>query len=70
MSHRTPKTTSREGGPATAQDDDAPARSASRQWLMRGIGLAVSLTIYLLLGGSELSNDARVVAAIAGLMAV
>ncbi|MBG6182435.1 sodium-dependent dicarboxylate transporter 2/3/5 [Arthrobacter sp. CAN_A214] len=69
MSDRTPKATSRKGGPPAAEDD-APARSASRQWLMRGIGIAVALTIYLLLGGSDLSNDARVVAAIAGLMAV
>lgn len=50
-------------------DVGEPRRSASRLWLMRGLGLAVALAIYLLLGGSDLSNDARIVAAIAGLMA-
>jgi sodium-dependent dicarboxylate transporter 2/3/5 len=70
MSHQSEEAEATEGSSTTTSGGGEPPRSASRLWLMRGIGVVVALAIYLLLGGSDLSDDARVVAAIAGLMAV
>ncbi|MDO9072030.1 MAG: SLC13 family permease [Rubrivivax sp.] len=49
--------------------EDGP-RSSGRAWLFRGLGIAAATTVYLLLGNAELGRDARVVAAVATLMAV
>jgi sodium-dependent dicarboxylate transporter 2/3/5 len=51
-------------------DDRTPARDPRRTWFFRGLGVAVALLVYVLLGGAELSADARVVAAVGALMAV
>lgn len=55
--------------------DDPPQggetpRSSGRAWTLRALGLAAALLVYALLGGSQLSHDARVVAAVATLMAL
>jgi sodium-dependent dicarboxylate transporter 2/3/5 len=47
-----------------------PPRATGRLWLLRAIGVGAALGVYALLGGSELSRDGRVVAAVATLMAV
>lgn len=54
------------------QDAEAarPARPIGRTWLVRGLGVALAIIVYFLLGTSGLSNDARVVAGIGTLMAV
>ncbi|WP_082177816.1 SLC13 family permease [Arthrobacter sp. RIT-PI-e] len=71
MSHQPEKHSS---GTRTASSSgtstSSSSRSASRPWVMRGLGLVIAAAIYLLLGASELPGDARAVAAIAGLMAV
>ncbi|TYD00150.1 anion transporter [Arthrobacter echini] len=67
MSHQSGQVAA--GGNAVMEDGES-TRSIGRIWMLRGIGIAVAVAIYLLLGGSDLSNDGRVVAAIAGLMAV
>ncbi|HZF79819.1 MAG TPA: DASS family sodium-coupled anion symporter [Rubrivivax sp.] len=46
------------------------ARAQRNVWLPRAIGLAAALLVYALLGAAELSRDARVVAAVASLMAI
>ena len=48
---------------------DRPPASA-RAWGLRALGIAVACVVYALLGGSTLSHDARVVAAVGTLMAV
>ena len=75
MSHQPDRPPSSTQAPSSGRSADgtpsrAPSRSASRLWMMRGLGLVIAAVIYLLLGASELPGDARVVAAIAGLMAV
>jgi sodium-dependent dicarboxylate transporter 2/3/5 len=54
--------------------DERPPERASpgtgRIWLLRAAGVAAALMVYLLLGNSELGRDARVVAAVATLMAI
>ncbi len=50
--------------------DDGPARSGGRAWLFRALGLGAALLVYGLLGNAEMGRDARVVAAVATLMAV
>lgn len=50
--------------------DADPPRSARKLWLFRLLGIGAALTIYLLLGGAEISRDARVVAAVGTLMAI
>jgi sodium-dependent dicarboxylate transporter 2/3/5 len=49
--------------------DTAPARSPAKTWGFRALGLGLALLVYVLLAGAELSADARVVAAVATLMA-
>ncbi len=53
---------------ASTEDESAP--KPSKVWVFRGLGLAVSLLVYFLLGGADLSPDGRVVAAVGALMAV
>ncbi|WP_281966068.1 SLC13 family permease [Serinicoccus marinus] len=50
--------------------DREPPRPAGRTWAFRLGGLALAALVYLLLGGADMSGDARFVAAIAVLMAV
>jgi len=50
--------------------DHAPPGPSRRIWLLRALGLGAALLVYVLLGNSALSGDARVVAAVATLMAV
>ncbi len=50
--------------------DREPTRSRKVTWWFRGLGVGVALLVYLLLGGADLSQDGRVVAAIGALMAV
>ncbi|MDP1650173.1 MAG: hypothetical protein Q8M01_18500 [Rubrivivax sp.] len=55
--------------------DDQPSegerpRPRRRVWMLRALGLGAALLVYGLLGNAELSRDARVVAAVATLMAV
>lgn len=45
-------------------------RSASKIWTMRALGPIAAFIVWLLLGGADISADARFVAAIATLMAV
>ncbi|MGB3764791.1 MAG: SLC13 family permease, partial [Ornithinimicrobium sp.] len=58
-----------EKAPSEGAPDDGP-RASSRTWMFRGLGLVVAVAVYLLLAGSDLSADGRVVAAIGALMAV
>lgn len=58
-----------EQGYAQEPDDRAP-QASGRTWLFRGLGLGVALLVYLLLGGADLSADARIVATVGALMAV
>lgn len=61
----------REQGEFEQQPRDAEGtRTRRRVWMPRAIGLAAALLVYALLGTSELSRDARVVAAVATLMAI
>ena len=48
----------------------ASTRSLTMVWSLRALGLVAAALIYALLGGTELNSDARLVASIAGLMAV
>lgn len=50
--------------------DRIPPRSDLSSWLLRALGLGAALLVYVLLGNSDLSSDARVVAAVATLMAI
>jgi sodium-dependent dicarboxylate transporter 2/3/5 len=70
MSHQPEQPPSSTHASSTGTTAGAPSRSASKLWMQRGLGLAVAALIYVLLGASDLPGDARVVAAIAGLMAV
>ncbi len=54
-------------GPAGGRE--AP-RTAVRAWLFRALGLGAAGVVYALLGSAEMGGDARVVAALATLMAV
>lgn len=54
----------RDPGPGEA------ARGGRSAWMLRATGLAAALLVYGLLGASELPRDARVVAAVATLMAI
>lgn len=47
-----------------------PASSPGRSWSLRGLGLVLAILVYFLLAGSDLSDDARTVAAVGTLMAV
>ena len=47
-----------------------PPRPNRRLWMLRALGLGAALLVYGLLGNAEMSRDARVVAAVATLMAV
>lgn len=66
------------GGKARTQGDapmepseGGPLRGGSGPaWTARGIGLAAAVLVYVLLGNSALSIDARLVAAVATLMAI
>ena len=61
----------REQGEFEHQPRDGEQTRARRNvWMLRAIGLAAALLVYALLGTSELSRDARVVAAVATLMAI
>ncbi|WP_157268696.1 SLC13 family permease [Azohydromonas aeria] len=61
----------REQGEFDQQPRDAEGTRARRKvWMPRVIGLVAALLVYALLGTSELSRDARVVAAVATLMAI
>lgn len=70
MSHQSEGATTSAGAARREDETEEPSQSVGRVWLLRGVGIAVAVAIYLLLGGADLSNDARIVAAIAGLMAV
>lgn len=48
----------------------APRRSLALVWSLRAAGIATATAIYALLGGTELNADARLIASVAGLMAV
>ena len=50
--------------------DREPTRSRTATWGFRGLGVGLALVVYLLLGGADLSQDGRVVAAIGTLMAI
>lgn len=50
--------------------DRLPPRSNLSSWLLRALGLGAALLVYVLLGNSDLSSDARVVAAVGTLMAI
>ena len=52
-----------------AMSADQP-RPVSLIWTLRAMGLVVALAVYALLGGTQLDGDARLVAAIASLMAI
>jgi len=49
--------------------DTAPGRSKAKTWGFRALGVGLALLVYVVLAGAELSADARVVAAVAILMA-
>ncbi len=51
-------------------DDREPARAPARTWMLRGLGVLLALVVWFLLGGADVSADARVVGAVATLMAV
>jgi sodium-dependent dicarboxylate transporter 2/3/5 len=51
-------------------EDREPPRAAGKTWLFRGLGLLLALVVWFLLGGAEISGDARIVAAVGVLMAV
>ncbi|MFI7582873.1 SLC13 family permease [Kocuria sp. M1N1S27] len=51
-------------------EDRDPARAPGRTWLFRGLGVLLALVVWFLLGGADISADARVVAGVATLMAV
>ncbi|QZY27889.1 SLC13 family permease [Nocardioides coralli] len=54
-----------------AEYDVEPAgRSPQATWAFRGLGIGLAVLVYLLLGGADLSQDGRFVAAIGTLMAV
>ena len=56
--------------PPTPVDDGVPQqRSPRTTWILRGAGLLLAAATYVLLGGGELGNDARAVAAVGVLMA-
>lgn len=60
-----------EQGEFTYQPEDRePPRPTGRVWLLRGIGLLAAALVYALLGSSDLGRDARLVAAVATLMAI
>jgi len=50
--------------------DRQPSRSDQSTWLLRALGVGAAVLVYALLGSAELSVDARVVAAVATLMAL
>ncbi len=50
--------------------DREPSRSPKATWGFRALGVGLAVVVYLLLGGADLSQDGRVVAAIGTLMAV
>jgi solute carrier family 13 (sodium-dependent dicarboxylate transporter), member 2/3/5 len=52
------------------ETDQNLGRSASRTWMFRGLGVALAVVVYLLMGGADVSGDARVIAALGTLMAV
>ncbi|MBL0419297.1 DASS family sodium-coupled anion symporter [Ramlibacter sp. AW1] len=60
----------REQGEFDRPPGQVPPRSGLRAWLPRVLGVGAALLVHALLGASELSADARVVAAVATLMAV
>ncbi|WP_424346707.1 SLC13 family permease [Kocuria sp. CH-021] len=51
-------------------EDRDPARAPGRTWLYRGLGVLLALLVWFLLDGAEVSADARIVGAVAALMAV
>ncbi|WP_457966709.1 SLC13 family permease [Arthrobacter sp. D1-29] len=51
-------------------EDRRPSRPLRRTWLVRGLGVALAIVVYFLLGMSDLNNDARVVGGVGTLMAV
>lgn len=51
-------------------EDGEQPRAMVRTWLFRGLGVVVALGVYVLMGGADVSPDARVVAAIGALMAI
>ncbi len=54
----------------TGSDEGGSRRTPARLWAFRGLGVVLAGLVYLLLGGADLSSDARVVASVATLMAV
>lgn len=61
----------REQGEFEQQPRDGERTQARRNvWMPRAIGVAAALLVYALLGTSDLAHDARVVAAVATLMAI
>ncbi|MFI7483856.1 SLC13 family permease [Kocuria sp. M1R5S2] len=53
-----------------AAEETGPERPPGKTWLFRGLGLVLAVVVWFLLGGTELSADARVVGAVGTLMAV
>ncbi len=57
-------------GQSDDQAEEGPSRATGTTWMLRGLGVALAVVVWLLLGSADLSSDARVVAAVATLMAV
>ena len=70
MSERPGKIVPEQGEFDYEPDDREPARPAAKTWLFRGLGLLLAFLVWFLLGGADVSADARVVGAVATLMAV
>jgi solute carrier family 13 (sodium-dependent dicarboxylate transporter), member 2/3/5 len=70
MSERPGKIVPEQGEFDYEPDDREPARPAGKTWLFRGLGLLLAFLVWFLLGGADVSADARVVGAVATLMAV
>jgi len=70
MSDQSGGTVSNQAQQGTPAQEGAPARSAGKTWLFRGLGVALAILVWALLGGADISADARLVAAVAVLMAV
>jgi solute carrier family 13 (sodium-dependent dicarboxylate transporter), member 2/3/5 len=51
-------------------EEAGPTRTARTTWMLRGLGVALALVVWLLLGNADISSDGRVVGAVATLMAV
>jgi len=54
---------------APPRHEGGPTRSARHTWGVRVLGVVIAGAVYVALGGAELSQDGRVVAAVGALMA-